>query len=116
MPADVRELLRPRLRKHPERVRELEAIIARTGTLLPRDYWAPHCLLGNWTGGSMGAFLRHYPRYFGDLPGARRGPDRQRGPHDDPVVRRHPAGVLDVTSHYFEFIPEEEMEVRNRRC
>ena len=66
-----------------------KAIIARTGNLYPRDYWGPDCLLGNWTGGSMGAYLRHYPRYFGDCPGARRGPDRQRRPHDHPAVGRH---------------------------
>ncbi len=108
VPADVRELLRPRLRKHPERVRELEAIIARTGTLLPRDYWAPHCLLGNWTGGSMGAFLRHYPRYFGDLPVRDVGLIASEGRMTIPLSDG-PAGVLDVTSHYFEFIPEEEI-------
>ncbi len=108
VPADVRESLRPRLRKHPERVRELEAIIARTGALLPRDYWAPHCLLGNWTGGSMGAFLRHYPRYFGDLPVRDVGLIASEGRMTIPLSDGTPAGVLDVTSHFFEFIPEEE--------
>jgi GH3 auxin-responsive promoter len=110
LPADVREAIRPRLEQHPERVRELEAIIARTGTLLPRDYWAPHCLLGNWTGGSMGAFLRHYPRYFGDLPVRDVGLIASEGRMTIPLADGTPSGVLDVTSHYFEFIPEEEME------
>src|SRR5262249_43762267 len=32
-PADVRAALAPRLRRHPERVRELEEIVRRTGTL-----------------------------------------------------------------------------------
>ncbi len=108
VPADVREILRPRLRKCPERVRELEAIIARTGTLLPRDYWAPHCLLGNWTGGSMGAFLRHYPRYFGDLPVRDVGLIASEGRMTIPLSDGTPAGVLDVTSHFFEFTPEDE--------
>jgi hypothetical protein len=110
VPADVRESLRPRLRKHPERVRELEAIIAQTGALLPRDYWGPNCLLGNWTGGSMGTFLGHYPRYFGDLPVRDVGLIASEGRMTIPLSDGTPAGVLDVTSHYFEFIPEEEME------
>ena len=50
------------------------------------------------------------PRVFRRDAGARRRPDRQRRPHDDPVRRRHPGGVLDITSHYFEFIPEDEID------
>src|SRR2546429_1351846 len=42
------------------------AIVQRTGTLYPKDYWPSECVLGNWTGGSMGAYLRHYPRYYGE--------------------------------------------------
>jgi hypothetical protein len=110
VPADVRDAVRPRLKKHPERVRELEEIIRRTGALLPRDYWAPHCLLGNWTGGSMGAFLRHYPRYYGALPVRDVGLIASEGRMTIPLSDGTPAGVLDVTSHFFEFIPEEEME------
>ena len=107
VPADVREALRPRLKKCPERVRELEAIIRDTGTLYPRDYWGPHCLLGNWTGGSMGAFLRHYPRYFGEFPVRDVGLIASAGRMTIPLADGTPSGVLDVTSHYFEFIPEE---------
>ena len=57
IPEEVRAALARRLRRHPERVKELEAIIAKTGTLYPKDYWPGDCLLGNWTGGSMGAYL-----------------------------------------------------------
>jgi hypothetical protein len=110
IPADVRADLAPRLRKkHPERVRELEAIIARTGSLYPKDYWGPDCLLGNWTGGSMGAYLRHYPRYFGAMPVRDVGLIASEGRMTIPFADATPAGVLDVTSHYYEFIPEEEM-------
>ncbi len=110
VPEDVRVALRRRLRKHPERARELEAIVNRTGTLYPRDYWGPHCLLGNWTGGSMGAYLRHYPRYFGDFPVRDVGLIASEGRMTIPLADGTPSGVLDVTSHYFEFIPEEEKD------
>jgi hypothetical protein len=108
IPADVRAALQRRLKPRRERARELEAIVARTGTLYPRDYWAPHCLLGNWTGGSVGAYLRHYPRYFGDFPVRDVGLIASEGRMTIPVSDGTPAGVLDVTSHYFEFIPEAE--------
>jgi GH3 auxin-responsive promoter len=108
VPAEVRQALRRRLRRHPERARELEAIAARTGTLYPRDYWPEHLLLGNWTGGSVGAYLRHYPRYFGDRVVRDVGLIASEGRMTIPVRDGTPSGILDVTTHYFEFIPEEE--------
>jgi hypothetical protein len=114
VPAEVRTALAPRLgKKHPDRVRELEAVVARTGTLYPKDYWGPHCLLGNWTGGSMGSYLRLYPRYFGDMPVRDVGLIASEGRMTIPFADATPAGVLDVTSHYFEFIPETEMGTPN---
>jgi hypothetical protein len=112
IPAEVRSALAGRLRrKHPRRVRELEEIIRRTGTLYPRDYWTPHgLLLGNWTGGSVGAYLRHYPHYYGDAAVRDIGLIASEGRMTIPVADRTPSGVLDITSHYFEFIPQEEAD------
>jgi hypothetical protein len=111
VPADVRAELEPRLRRrHPQRARELEAIIRRTGTLYPRDYWPEDCLLGNWTGGSVGAYLRHYPRYYGDTPVRDVGLIASEGRFTIPIADGTASGVLDVTSHYFEFIPEDEVD------
>jgi hypothetical protein len=113
IPPDVRALLARKLRRHPERARELEAIAARTGTLYPRDYWPAHCLLGNWTGGSVGAYLRHYPRLYGACPVRDVGLIASEGRMTIPVADGTPAGVLDVTTHYFEFIPEAEGDSPN---
>jgi hypothetical protein len=112
IPADVRAALAPRLRrKHPERVRELEAIIRRTGTLYPKDYWpADGLLLGNWTGGSVGAYLRHYPRYYGEALVRDVGLIASEGRMTIPLTDGTASGVLDITTHYFEFIPEEEAD------
>jgi hypothetical protein len=109
IPAEVRAGLSPRrLRADPERARALEEIVRRTGTLYPKDYWPQTCLLGNWTGGSMGAYLRHYPRYYGDHPVRDVGLIASEGRMTIPWASGTPAGVLDVTTHYFEFIPEAE--------
>ncbi len=108
LPGPVRDPIVRRLRRNPERARELEAIVARTGTLYPRDYWPGTFLLGNWTGGSVGAYLRHYPRYFGDNPVRDVGLIASEGRMTIPVASGTAAGVLDVTSHFFEFIPEAE--------
>jgi hypothetical protein len=111
VPPDVRTALRRRLRRrHPERARELEAIVHRTGTLYPCDYWPKDCVLGNWTGGSVGAYLRYYPRYYGATPVRDVGLIASEGRMTIPMADGTPSGVLDITSHYFEFVPEEEVD------
>jgi hypothetical protein len=111
IPADIRKELSCRIaKKHPKRARELEAIVGRTGTLYPRDYWPKDCLLGNWTGGSVGAYLRHYPRYFGTTPVRDVGLIASEGRMTIPISDGTASGILDVTTHFFEFIPEEEIK------
>ncbi len=113
IPPEVRRQIVPRLKKHPERARELEEVVERTGTLYPRDAWPGPFLLGNWTGGSVGAYMRHYPRYFGDNVVRDLGLIASEGRMTIPVSSGTAAGVLDVTSHYFEFIPEAEADSTN---
>jgi len=108
IPPSVRQAVRNRIGKDRERARDLEAIIRRTGTLYPKDYWPSYCVLGNWMGGSMGTYLRHYPRYFDAMPVRDVGLIASEGRMTIPLSDNTPAGVLDITSHYFEFIPEEE--------
>jgi len=109
VPVEVRAALTSRLRRDPVRARELEAIVAKTGTLYPRDYWpSDKLLLGNWTGGSVGAYLRHYPRYFGSTPVRDVGLIASEGRMTIPFADGTASGVLDITSHFFEFIPEAE--------
>jgi hypothetical protein len=109
IPVDIRAALERRLRqRHPQRARELEDIVGRTGTLYPRDYWPKDCLIGNWTGGSVGYYLRHFPRYYGATPVRDVGLIASEGRMTIPVDDATPSGVLDTTTHYFEFIPEDE--------
>jgi hypothetical protein len=110
IPADVRQALARRLHADPTKARQLEEIVNRTGTLYPRDYWPADCLLGNWTGGSVGAYLRHYPRYFGDMRIRDVGLLASEGRMTIPFADNSPSGVLEITSHYFEFLPEGELD------
>ena len=109
IPADIRAALARRIRRRRiRRARELEAIVRRTGTLLPRDYWSRDCIIGTWTGGSVGSYLRHFSRYFGTTPVRDIGLLASEGRMTIPVDDGTPSGVLDITTHYFEFIPEED--------
>lgn len=96
--------------KRKAAARRLEAIVERTGRLLPKDYWPNLCFLANWTGGTMGAYLRGYPEYFGDRPIRDVGLIASEGRMTIPVDDGTPAGILDIRHHYFEFIPEDQAE------
>ncbi len=111
IPPDVRRALRLRTRwKRRRTARQLEAIVERTGRLLPKDYWPNLQFLANWTGGTMGAYLRHYPEFFGDRPVRDVGLIASEGRMTIPIADNTPAGILDIRHHYFEFIPEEQGE------
>ncbi len=111
IPQFVRDELAGRWKKkQPDKARFFEEIVSRTGTLYPKDYWPSYCLLGNWTGGSVGAYLRHYPKYFGSMPVRDIGLIASEGRMTIPFADGTSSGVLDVTSHYFEFIPEDEID------
>jgi hypothetical protein len=107
IPDEVRHSVRIWTRWKRRRVaRRLEGIVQRTGRLLPKDYWPNLQFLANWTGGTMGAYLRGYPEYFGDRPVRDIGLIASEGRFTIPIEDGTPAGVLDIARHYFEFIPE----------
>jgi hypothetical protein len=111
IPVEIREALRPAVsRPDRARARELERIIADTGHLLPKDYWPNLRLMGNWTGGAVRSYLRHYPALFGDTPVRDIGLLASEGRMTIPLETGSPAGVLDPTVNYYEFIPEEEAD------
>jgi len=111
LPADLRSRLAPYLRRDPPLARRLHAIAEKTGHLFPTDIWPGDSIILNcWTGGSMGHYLRLLPRYFGSAPIRDLGLLASEGRMTIPFEDHTPAGVLDIWSHYFEFIPEGEID------
>jgi len=109
IPDQVRQAIKIRSRwRRKKAARRLEAIVERTGRLLPRDYWPNLQFMANWTGGTMGAYLRGFPEYFGDKPVRDIGLIASEGRFSIPLEDGTPAGVLDIRHHYFEFIPESQ--------
>ena len=58
----------------------------------------------------MGAYLRNYPEYFGDVPVRDIGLIASEGRFTIPLRDGTAAGVLDIRHHYFEFIPEDQVD------
>ncbi len=112
VPKDVRDELRPRLQPDAATARRLEDCIKRRGRLLPRDYWGLS-FLANWTGGTMGLYLREFPEYFGEIPVRDVGLLASEGRVSVPVEDGTAAGILEVTSQFFEFLPADRREEAN---
>jgi len=111
VPPEVRKALAWKVRtKRKETAKRLEEIACRTGRLLPMDYWPNLDFLANWTGGTMGAYLRHYPEFFGDRPVRDIGLIASEGRFTIPIEDGTAAGVLDIRHHYFEFLPEDQID------
>ncbi len=109
IPAQIRHDLRAKTRRRHKKVAQaLECIANRTGRLLPKDYWPNLQFLSNWMGGTMRAYLRGYPDYFGETPIRDVGLIASEGRMTIPIEDGTAAGVLDIRHHYFEFIPEDQ--------
>lgn len=115
MPDDVRKALAKRLAKRrPHRAKQLEKIIDSAGSLLLSDVWPGLEQLGIWTGGSCGAYLPSIRQHFGEHISVRdHGLSASEGRMTIPFQDGSSDGILDVTTHYFEFIPAAEYGQQN---
>jgi len=109
LPAALQGLLRSRLRPDPGCARRLESQLALHGCLLPRHYW--NCpLLAHWTGGTVGLYLAQVRRYYGDGPVRDIGLLASEGRMSIPLEDGTAAGVLEIASTFYEFVPEEQID------
>lgn len=107
--AEIRAKLRSRIsRPQRRRAMELEVIVHGTGHLYPKHYWPDLSLLAVWTGGSAGAYTSGLRHFYGEVPIRDHGLHASEGRMTIPFDDHSPAGVLEISSHFFEFIPEAE--------
>ena len=106
----VRHLIERRLFQEPQAAKRMASIrdLSR-GRFLPRDYFNLS-FLAHWTGGTLGLYLRDLAEYYGTTPSRDIGLLASEGRVTIPMQDGSSAGVLDVTSHFFEFIPESDDE------
>jgi hypothetical protein len=111
IPAAIRTELTRRLGRNVKRARELEEVVRREGRLYLGGAWpSEKFLIGTWTGGSVGPYVRQLPQFYGPTAVRDLGLIASEGRMTLPMADDSSAGVLDVTSHYFEFVPEGEAD------
>lgn len=106
--ASVGRRLSSGLRRNPHRAKQLEKILSRDGRLDPIACWPQLACLGVWTGGSAAAYGAQLRSKFGDMPIRDHGLHASEGRMTIPFADNTAAGILDVDSHFFEFVPVEE--------
>ena len=108
IPATTREILtRSYLRADAECGRKLQAIVDRTGQLLPKDYWNQP-VIGCWLGGTAGFQSRYLADYFGASPMRDMGLVSSEGRHTIPLEDSKPEGVPSIGAGFYEFLPLDE--------
>ena len=108
---EIRAYLAPLAKKDSRRAAELSARASKLGRLYPMDVWPTEgTVINTWTGGSMGPYLRQLPQYYGEPPIHDLGLLASEGRFTIPLSGGTASGVLDIWSHYFEFVPEAEMD------
>ena len=110
LPGPIRERLARKAKRNPALAAQLEEAVRRDGRSSSAIWPPDSILLGCWTGGSVGPYLRQLPKYYADTPVRDIGLLASEGRFTIPLKDASPAGVLDIQSHFFEFIPENEID------
>ncbi len=109
LPPELRKQLTKNLVADEDRAEELEEILQQHGRLLPQHYW-DLSFLANWTGGSLQMYLPRLAEYFGVTPIRDIGLLASEGRMSIPLQDNTAGGVLDISSNFFEFVPQSDID------
>ena len=110
LPAGAPRALSAGLSADPRRAADLAALVRGTGRLVPAEAWPNLRVVSCWKGGTMPLYLRRLADHFGDVPVRELGYMATEGRGTTPLVNSGAAGVLNVTSHFFEFVPADQRD------
>ena len=110
IPPQVRKAVKKHLKPQKSRGHQLDSLLEKEGALLPKDVWPNLGLIGCWLGGSLGVYVRHFPRYFGEIAVRDIGLIASESRMTIPIEDHTSAGILEVSIGFYEFIPVEEIE------
>lgn len=109
-PQEVRDALTSsHLKPNKAASKKLEAIVNRTGRLLPKDFWQQP-VVGCWLGGTAGFQSRYIEEYFGSSPMRDMGLVSSEGRHTVPLIDTEPYGVPAMGAGFYEFVPVDDQE------
>lgn len=110
IPSAIRRKLWWRIRRDKSRAVELRQAADRAGCLPLGGIWPGLSLISCWTGGSAAAYLPGVRKLFGETPIRDHGLSASEGRMTIPFADETSTGVLDIGTHFFEFILEAEID------
>jgi GH3 auxin-responsive promoter len=110
LPRHIIDAFKPYFKADRDKARHLSRLLDAKGQLLPKDVWPYLKVMSLWKGGSMGFYLEKLPELFGDIPTRDFGYMASEGRGTVPLSDQGAGGPLAVTSHFFEFVPEEDYD------
>lgn len=115
-PPSVLDALGPLLLPNRARALELDVLCRREGSLSPKDAWPNLAMLSCWKGGPLAFYLDKLPEHYGlNVPIRDFGYMASEGRGTIPLNNNGAGGVVAVTCHFFEFVPEDEIDKDDRR-
>ena len=111
--AKTLDTLKPWLKPDEQRADFLQSLLEKDA-FVPHKIWPTLALVSCWTKAAAAFYLADFPQYFGDVPvcDITYGASEGRGT----VFLGPGLQVLAVQTHFFEFVPEEEMDSENPRA
>jgi len=94
--------------KNPARAKQLEEIAGLNGNLYPEKIWGNLQFVATWKGGVLSHYIEMLAPYYGDIAVRDLGLIASEGRMSIPNTDNGSGGVLDISSHFFEFVPEED--------
>jgi len=110
LPSELYTALKKQLRPNAIRAKQLRHILDSKGKLRPRDYWNL-AFIAHWTGGTLGLYLPQVKEYYGNVAVRDIGLLASEGRMSIPLQDHTPAGVLDITANFYEFVPEDQADL-----
>jgi len=115
IPPGIREALKRSMKPNPRRAGELKAILKKKGELLPKYFWPNLELIECWKRGTVGIYLREFPKYFGKVPVRDFGYVSSEARCSIPISDEDSGGVLAINANFYEFIPKEDIAKTKKR-
>ena len=113
LPAAQLRNLKSRLRPDVRRAAQLQQVMERHGALRPRACWPMLQALGVWCGGSAAAYIPKLRQVFDGITIRDHGLHASEGRMTLPLQDETSSGLLEVQTHFFEFLPVAEAASAN---
>ena len=111
----IRAIVEKKLKPNPRQANFLRNLLQQKGRLLPCDFWPNLKLIECWKGGTVGLYLKEFPKYFKDVPIRDFGYLSSEARCSIPTDNNKCCGILAINANFYEFIPKEDKEKQDKR-